>query len=962
MADVATLKIEADTKQATKDVKKFGDDASNMAKQVSGAFSALKAAAAAAVAVFAGKQVLDFFNSGIEAAIAQEQAMALLGQQLKATGEFSTQALEQFASFADEMEKTTQFGDDLVISQLAVAKAMGLSNEQSKELIKAASELSAVTGDSLATSVEQLGKTYDGVTGKSPVLREALAGISKEALQAGKGIKAVQDALGGSAAAQIETYAGALKQAENAYGNFQESIGKIIIENPTLIEAIKGVTEIFSLLETAVNDNSEEISKFVTTSVQIFLFSLTKMVEGTGLAIKSFQILSNGLLVFGAASLKAAEIFLKIFGGEESKKRAADLEKLGLQFETFFKERVEGQKNFNEGFDDLAKQIEEIALKAANATEKITDAERKAQKERDKRTKAQKEAQEQREKYLKEFAAFEKKIILETSNELGKLDIKRNEDLKSLSRYEKLGIVSKEQATILKKALDEKYEKDKKAITEKGLEDEIAIYDKNIKAIKRKYGEQVEIVRAGEEKIAKILSDKITTDDQGRVIKVETVLSKEATDLLTGMAANIVSGIGQGANGAASTIAGAVGGIVSFFAGPGFGSIIREILMLFFQDPALFEQQIEGFARAIPKLLENFADNIANIVDIILEIVPELIPAIIRGFPKIIRAFVELFTEIWYKLIPGLIKIFFSEFLPELGRTFSEGFKKAIADISREVPIVFDNIKNYFKTDFPRDVKAAAESIKEGFKTGISNFIAGASRAGSNFFNGIIPAILGIRNALNEVGPKLVAFTTEAAAKVGEALTNFRDSIGAGAGEFGRIASEAFKGAADNFVVFFKEKLPEAFKDFGAQISDGVKNFVSGISDAANQFINAIKGAFGGGVSSGGDGGFIGQVANGIGLASGIQEVPRGFPNDTFAARLTTGERVVDNNTNQDLKEFLENSRNGGLGNDQMIALLSDISSKLGGSGPSTIEVTIDKKVLGRTILDLNRRNERINA
>lgn len=943
MANDLTLDIGINTDKAVRGIENLS--------------STLKSLAGAAAAVFASKQIIDFFDSGIQAAIAQEQAMASLGQQLKATGEFSTQALDQFASFADEMEKTTQYGDDLVISQLAVAKAMGLSNEQSKELVKAASELSAVTGDSLASSVEQLGKTYDGITGKSPVLKAALAGISKEALEAGKGIKAVQDALGGSAAAQIDTYAGALKQAENAYGNFQESIGKIIIENPTLIAAIKGATEIFSLLETAIKDNSVEISKFVTTSVQIFLFSLNEMVQGTGLAIKGFQVISNGLLVFGAAALKAGEIFLKVFGGEESKKRADELEKLGLQFESFFKERVEGQKDFNKGFDDLAKQIEDIALKAANATEKIAKVEKKASEERKKRSKAEQKLQDEKEKALKEFAALEKKIILETSTELGKLDIKRNEDLASLNRYEKLGVVGKEQSADLKKSIDEKYEKDKKAITEKGLDDEIKIYENNIKAIKRKYGEQVEIVKAGEQKIAKILSDKITTDDQGRVIQVETVLSKEATDLLTGMASNIVSGIGQGANGAASTIAGAVGGIVSFFAGPGFGSIIREILMLFFQDPALFEEQIKGFAKAIPALVENFADNIANIVDIILEIVPELIPAIIAQFPKLIRSFAELFTEIWYKLIPGLIKIFFKEFLPELGRSLSEGFKKAVDDIEREVPIIFENIKNYFKTDFPRDVKAAAEAIKVGFAEGVKNFISGVSRAGTNFFNGIIPAIVGIRNALNEVGPRLVAFTLEAAAKIGAALTDFRDKIADGAGEFGARISDAFTGAVDNFVVFFKEKLPEAFQDFGTQISDAATNFASGVGDAVNQMVDKIKGAFGGGNDKAKS---TFSKVTGIPAATGITEVPRGFNNDTFAARLSSGERVVDNNTNKDLKDFLANSQSGGLNSQEAIALLRQIAA--GNSGNTVIELTIDKKVLSKTILDLNRRNERLSV
>lgn len=54
----------------------------------------------------------------------------------------------------------------------------------------------------------------------------------------------------------------------------------------------------------------------------------------------------------------------------------------------------------------------------------------------------------------------------------------------------------------------------------------------------------------------------------------------------------------------------------------------------------------------------------------------------------------------------------------------------------------------------------------------------------------------------------------------------------------------------------------------------------------------------------------------GVGLATGITEVPRsaggGNNGDNFPAMLKSGERVVDSQTNQDLKAFLANQGNGG--------------------------------------------------
>lgn len=57
-------------------------------------------------------------------------------------------------------------------------------------------------------------------------------------------------------------------------------------------------------------------------------------------------------------------------------------------------------------------------------------------------------------------------------------------------------------------------------------------------------------------------------------------------------------------------------------------------------------------------------------------------------------------------------------------------------------------------------------------------------------------------------------------------------------------------------------------------------------------------------------------------LAQGMTEVPPGFSGDTFPARLSSGERVVDRGTNQDLKAFLS-------GDNKQSAILAAIVSKL---------------------------------
>ena len=54
----------------------------------------------------------------------------------------------------------------------------------------------------------------------------------------------------------------------------------------------------------------------------------------------------------------------------------------------------------------------------------------------------------------------------------------------------------------------------------------------------------------------------------------------------------------------------------------------------------------------------------------------------------------------------------------------------------------------------------------------------------------------------------------------------------------------------------------------------------------------------------------------GIPLQSGLSSVPAGFPNDSFPARLTTGERVLNVPQNRDFTEFLK-SKDSGSGESQ---------------------------------------------
>ncbi|TXH09498.1 MAG: hypothetical protein E6R04_07985 [Spirochaetes bacterium] len=176
---------------ATKAVQEFGDTADKSAKKASGAFDVFKGVLAAD-AVKAGLGLIQdaatslfdtFIVDGIAASRGYQDSLNQLSNSLKLSGDFSDAALQSFTELADEIEKNSKVSDDAVLQQAAYAKSLGLSNEQTEKLIRAAVELSAVTGKDLDSSVQELAKSMEGTAGKSLKLLEATKDLTKEQLK-----------------------------------------------------------------------------------------------------------------------------------------------------------------------------------------------------------------------------------------------------------------------------------------------------------------------------------------------------------------------------------------------------------------------------------------------------------------------------------------------------------------------------------------------------------------------------------------------------------------------------------------------------------------------------------------------------------------------------------------------------------------------------------------------------------
>lgn len=250
-----TAYVELTTKGKQR-VKRDCEDVSRAFKRTGGFASS---AAKKVAALFAGAAVLRGMKSMIDAMEKQEVAERKLEAVLKATGQAAGFSALELKKYASELQRTTRFGDETIISaQALLATFTQIQGPIFKQAIAMATSMSTIFGQDLTASVVQLGKALnDPIRGVNALRR---AGVSFNAQQLEQirvlqqsgdlmgAQKVILDELkaefGGMAEAAATTFGGALDQAKNSFGDLMETIGTGV-ERPLtqLVKAWKEASE-----------------------------------------------------------------------------------------------------------------------------------------------------------------------------------------------------------------------------------------------------------------------------------------------------------------------------------------------------------------------------------------------------------------------------------------------------------------------------------------------------------------------------------------------------------------------------------------------------------------------------------------------------------------------------------------------------------------------------------------------
>lgn len=199
--------------------KKGKGFADNLKGISTGAVAAAGAVAGVAVAV---KKTVDVLNDCAAAYRVQTNAEEALQTAANNNPYLNDESVYNLRNFASELQSMSEIGDEVSLRVMSQLAATGRTEEQIMQIMSAAADMAAVTGNSIQNVALQLNKTYSGLAGELGEANGAIRALTKEELENGRAIELVAKQYKGAAAATADVEV----QLSNAWGDFKENIGR----------------------------------------------------------------------------------------------------------------------------------------------------------------------------------------------------------------------------------------------------------------------------------------------------------------------------------------------------------------------------------------------------------------------------------------------------------------------------------------------------------------------------------------------------------------------------------------------------------------------------------------------------------------------------------------------------------------------------------------------------------------
>jgi len=709
---VIDVGLNLEVKAAAKAMKTFAKSTQNQIKAISSNFSLMGTAAVAAVGAFATGKLLSGIQDVTAAAAIQEDAIKAMNTALALSGEFSEEASKDMQDYAASLQAVTTTGDEAILEQIALAKSFGASNDQAKELVKAALDLSAATGQTLETSVRNLGGTLSGVTGLLSKQVPALKNLTAEQLKSGDAIAIISKQFGGAAESITQTFSGALIQSQNLVGDFQEELGFLVTKNSLVTQSIGLFSKAMTKVISVISDNREAIISFINKGIRALISSIPTLLKGFKFILSGFEGIA---LASSTVKLAIAELILGILefsAAETAINGITDVFRaLGSTVLAVVSGIIEGLQEIpfaSEAFKAMGFDVESVETKldslgaslvgsiGKNKTEELKEGMRSF---RD-------AALESGTSIEESFAGVNTGLdfVIETTQQL-------TDDIL------KVGDTQVESSNKAIEALN------KQAAAQKALSGEAAL------------GPQISADLL-KERLVKI---KLEEEDQKKALVIEQKAAAEFGKTVTSAATAFTTGA-KGANDLIKQ--GAVAAATAAF-GPA-GAAAGPIFDLLAQGPEQTRKMIEEFIDAIPV-----------VIDTLVESAPVLIDALAENIDKIIIPLSD--PSLWTRVAISVGRSLVTNAIPAFAQSMVEAFNGILSNFKTNMGLASIDIKNSMGVGadyFSEKIKAIGNEFKIFF-----NLLLEPFQGIIDGFNKVIDKIndtLDIETAVSKGGGKIV--------------------------------------------------------------------------------------------------------------------------------------------------------------------------------------------------------------
>ncbi len=203
-------------------------------------------------------------NGATENFLAQNKAL----QQYNATVAKFGKSLSNLNKIQNEVSRNNFFDGDSINNATKMAVAMGLTEKQIEDVLRASTDLAASGVMPLDQAVKALSRSYSGNVEELKRMNPELAKLTKEQLEQGEAVRIIGQEYKGMADAMANTFEGRDTQWKNSFSDLQAEVGEII-QRVKYFGQGQWLDPI-NRLSNWLNDNSAKIASFIVTLPENF--------------------------------------------------------------------------------------------------------------------------------------------------------------------------------------------------------------------------------------------------------------------------------------------------------------------------------------------------------------------------------------------------------------------------------------------------------------------------------------------------------------------------------------------------------------------------------------------------------------------------------------------------------------------------------------------------------------------